>query len=321
MTYGANQRILAEHFNNFAGVSNTPGNPLAAYPNIPASLTNKVGALWGVGSGSWGYGRSTPVITNVDIGGRITATNWNNLVTINNNIATKTGVAITNYVPINAGDRIAHLAALEANIATLNNNRFSSSSRVFSPALLTNTRATNWNTFIDSTINCTYADGNIARYFFNSGSEILVRVRHNSSLTLQDSNWNTFLSTQVGDIYVGPNYTRQTASSLGGITGAGFGYWNMTGSLTGVFDRSAGTGVYSGQLRCRISIARVGATNVSGNSDNGNVMQIQVRLDDNYAGLGDNIQGGQTTVQIFTHTNNSIFTPTGTSSVTLVSGF
>lgn len=321
MAYGANQRILAEHFNNFVGISSTAGNPLAAYSTSPGPTNLKVGAIWGIGHGQWGYGRSTPVITNVDIGGRITATNWNNLVTINNSIAAKTGSSITNYVPINAGNRIAHLANLVSNISTLNTNRFNTVSRVFSPALLTNTRATNWNSVITSTINCTFANGNIARYFFNSGSEILIRVRHNSTFTSQDQQWNTFLSNNVGDIYLGPTGTRQVAASPGGVIGPSIGYWNLPGSLTSIYDRTFGSGVYSNDLNCRIRVTRVGAANQAGLGDNGNVIQFEVRLTDNHTGIGDNIQGGQTTVQIFTNTNNASFTPTGTSSVTLVSGF
>lgn len=328
MTYGLNQRILAQHFNDFVGTSSVAGNPLAAYSSSPASTSNRIGAIWGIGNGQWGWGRTTPAISNVNIGGRVSAENWNSLVTINNNISTRTGTPITDYAPISTGDKIAFLQNLTANITSLNNNRFAAVSKTLTGAVYTNTRATNWNTTIVSRFNCIFNTGELARLFFNTGGEILVRVRHNSNLTLQDQNWNTFLSTNVGDIYIGPTGTRQVASVPGGTIATTRGYWSLDTNLANagatVFNRVAGPGfapVYVGNLSCTIKAIRIGATNLSGNADNGNTIQIEVTLADNYTGLGDNIQGNQTVVQIFSNRSTTLFTYTGINSVIPIVNF
>lgn len=324
MAYGPAQQILSEDFNNIVGVSNTPGNALGPYPS-EAAATN-VGGLYGVGRGSFGYGRTTPALTNTTQGSVIRASQWDALVNINNIIATKTGTTITNYAPISVGNRITFLSNLQANISTLVANRFNSPTRVLSAVKVTATRVANWGSgasaTIDATVNATFPSGDAARYFFNSGSEILLRVRHGSTATPQDSAWNTFLSTQVGDIFFGPNGTRQEASSPGGTIATTLGYWNPLGpTLTNIFTRTAGTGVYSGSLVATIQAARVGAANVGGNGDNGVTIQFRVILTDNYTGPGDFVTGNQTTFRVFDNVNTAGFTPVGTTSVTIVNAF
>jgi len=325
MAFGASQRVLSVDYNNIIGNSNTAGDALGPYSSEPAA-TN-VGGLYGIGYGSIGYGRTTPALTNAKQGGRILASQWNNLVSINNIVATKTNTTITDYTSVTTvGHRIQFLTNLQSNITTLINNRFNTPSRVLSAVKITVTRAASWgsggSTTINATVNAVFPSGNAARYFFNSGSELLLRLRHNSTATAQDSSWNTFLSTQVGDIYFGANGTRQVASSPGGTVATTLGYWTpLSATLTNIFSRTSGTGPYSGLSTVTMQAARVGAANVNGNGDNGTTVQFKVTLTDAYAGFGDFITGGQTVLQVFDNTNNAGFTPVGTTSVTLVDGF
>lgn len=324
MTYAQSQPILSTDFNNIVGVSNTPGSALGPYSS-EAAATN-VGGLYGVGRGSFGYGRTAPTLATTSQGGVIRAAEWNALVTINNTIATKTGTTITNYAPITTGNRVAFLTNLQANISTLVTNRFNSPTRALSAVKVTATRVANWGfggaTTINAVVNATFPSGDAARYFFNSGSEILLRVRHGSTATPQDLNWNTFLSTQVGDIFFGANGTRQVASTPGGTVATTLGYWTPLGAtLTNIFTRTAGTGAYSGGLVATIQAARVGAANVAGNGDNGVTIQFSVSLTDNHTGSGDLVAGNQTTFQVFDNLNTAGFTPVGTTSAIIVTQF
>ena len=339
MTYGVNQRILAQHYNNFVGISNSFGDPLTFYGTSPGLTENRLGAIWGLGHGRWGWGRSSPPITNVNPGQRISAANWNGMIEIIRNIAQRTGTTIS-YNDLASGDRIRALESLQSDIVLLNNNRFNSATRTLSSQVYSNTRNTNWNQTIVSRFNCVFNNGDEARYFFNSGGEILVRVRHNSNFTPQDQNWNNFLTNFVGDIFIGANGTRQVVPAITGNPGGSIattrGYWTLDTVLANpgatVFNRTGASDIsspaypqfyfpYSGNLVCTIKAIRPGLANINGNGDNGNTIQIEVTLSDNYMGPADNIQGGQTTVQIFSNRSTAIFTAQGVVSVTPIESF
>lgn len=318
MAYAKGSKILAADYNGFVGTPASGTNALGAFAS-EAAATGKIGAIWGVGYGRWGYGQTSPALTTVASGSKVLASNWNNLVTINNNIATRTGTTITNYATISSGNKINHLTNLAADINTLNTNRSNNGGGTW-VLLGSNTRTTTWNSSIDATATVAFSTGDLARYWFNSGSTIMIRIRHNSTATTQDTDWNTFLSTQVGDIYIWTESTGQSASSPGGTLNNNLGYWDLTATNQTVFTRTAGTGAYSGDLVCTIQVARNGAANVAGNGDNGSAINIYVLLTDNHTGFQDILQGA-TIVEIWGYRNTAIFTPASPATVTFSNTF
>ena len=311
--------VRADDYNSFIGNPTTGNNALSGFSGVTAAQ-NTLGGLYGAGYGDRGYGQTFPTLTRVSKGQIIDNTQWDNLGDIIDLIDLKQGNLLPDYGDIVDGERIVYFSDLVSNISSLDANRFRTPSRVFTGVRGQNIRSNAWGggvNSIDVTCDMIFANGNNARYFFNSGSEILVRVRHNSSATAQDSQWNNFLSNQVGDIYVGYNYIRQVAGSPGGLTNATLGYWNLSNTDNLFFTRSGGAGVYSGDLACNMRIQRIGSSNVSGLMDNGNTFRVSISLTDSFtSAFQDSVSGGSTIVQIYEHKNNVPWQPVGASSVT-----
>ena len=107
MTYASGGLIEALDYNNFAA---------------------SVNAIWGVGSGTYGYGGAN--IANVNVSGAeiVTAVQWNTLISrldsiTNHQTGTGLGAGITARV---AGNVITYLSAITSSISTLTTNKLNS---------------------------------------------------------------------------------------------------------------------------------------------------------------------------------------------------
>ena len=245
MTYTSGGLIQASDYNGFVDNGVTGVNP-----------------IWGASSGSRGYGQST-TLSNVSVGGTVTATNWADLVNRIQSIANHTGVAITSRTAPVTGNVIAILANVSTDINNLDTYRANaaSSGATISPATGTWWQATNTSSgfswTITTTHTITFASAAQARYFFNSGGLIKWQVGKTSTGLGDDGEWNNLANNVCGVIYLSGVTTNHTINGVvySGTTKIGgsgtpttlttSGFYNLTTAPTVLYDQYSPTTLYT----------------------------------------------------------------------------
>lgn len=220
------------------------------YNGFVATSANNINAVWSVGSGDKGWGQTN--ISQVAVGGTVTATQWATLVA---NLATagqQTGSTLTSRTQPVAGNVIAVLAnvATDINTITLNRGNAVASGTEYgiftgsvSKTTATGSGTSPWTITFTQTL--TFASANAARYFFNAGGIVKLQYGKSSTGTDSDADWNTFAG-QCGSInFTGRvNGTAQTiaATSYTGTTriGGTGGTQTTLATTTGFYTLSAG---------------------------------------------------------------------------------
>ena len=136
-----------------------------------------------------------------------------------------------------------------------------------------------------------FGTSDAARYFFNSGGEIRLRLTHSSILTPHDIYWSEVLSNLGTIRFNGFNTLRSSGSSLEAL-GSEYGYYNITASNTlicSAMDANIpGLELY-GMNDLQIYAKTSG---VSTNGGNGSIITFTVTLLDQYTGAGDSLGSG-----------------------------
>jgi len=225
-------------------------------------FANDINDIVGIGAGDSGYGQNHLVVTNAVVGGSVTASLWDELLTSMKFAAQHQGSTIT--VPTSTADAswpvvsniITVLPALTTDIATIVSNKLNNNVAYM---IVTANQISNSNTFYDpngtpstptwTNINQVFYEAKVSftgvdarRHFFNSGGE----VRFDATLTSVDAShaqsvdWETMLSA-IATVKLGHTTTESSASV--GTPGVGFN--NLTTSYTNIYTKG-GTGDYSG---------------------------------------------------------------------------
>ncbi len=270
MAYAQFGLIQAQDFNTLVG-----GNPTAT--------ANTLNATWATGSVTAGYGQTA--VANVVVGATVAATSWNALVSNTASAATHQGSSITSVTAPTAGTTVTHVAAIPTNLQTIYTNRLNAATQSGTTAN-TATRGTTWTTALTFTHTATFANGDAARYFFNSGGQLKMTVSHANNAAGINLLFNN-LASNVGTVALSAP-SSGTASIAGttfnGITKVGGGgnaptisqnngYYALTASNANVFTQTASTGP-SGYLSSFIRFIVKSNGTVGSNGDAGNVVTI-----------------------------------------------
>jgi len=277
MSYAQFGLIQATDFNTFVG-----GNP--------TTTANTLNATWATGGATAGYGQTA--VANVAVGNTVIATGqWNALVSNTASAASHQGSTITSVTAPTSGGTVTYLSAIPTNLQTVYGNRLNAATQ----GSTTSNTAT-WSAALTFTHTATFANGDAARYFFNSGGQIKMTVSHpgGTGINLLLNN----LASNVGTV-VQSAPTSGTVSIVGtsyaGIQKVGGGgnaptvdstkgYYGMTVSNATVFTQTASTGP-SGYLGTFIRfIAKSNGTQGS-NGDTGSVITIYTVWDEVPDGL------------------------------------
>jgi hypothetical protein len=281
MTYAQNGLIEATDYNSLVGTTTS-------------STANLFNTTWATGSVTAGYGQ-TPV-ANVAVGQTVAATSqWASLVTSTANSATHQGSSITAVSTPVAGGTITFLSAIPTNLSTIYTNRLNAASQGSTSANTVTTAAT-WSSIATWTHTATFANGDAARYFFNSGGQLKLTMSHPSGTGINLLLNN--LASNVGTVVMSAPSSGTitvTGTSYNGITKIGgggnaptisqnSGYYAMTTSTANVFTQLASTGP-SGYLNTFIRVqARSNGTQGS-NGDAGSIITITTIWDEVPNGL------------------------------------
>lgn len=280
MTYAKNSLIEASDYNTLA----------TSYNN-----------LWGVGLGNKGLGQTTTLSTVQQLA-KVTKTEWTNLANAIVNLGGQQGSVLTALPAFNTGDIITYVAGLQTNLTTLNSNAGWAQYQGSSNTTTTQTTTT-WNNSLTFTQTITFGSGDQARYFFNSGGQIVIQPTVATSSTDPGSVFfknlaqicGSWVISGEGGKIVGSTYTPFT--KIGGTANpaainTSLGYYGLTtnyqqavkivydGSFTG---GTTGGGNYGTNSFISLSIKSNGAQGI--NNDNGSVITVQVVFDEMPNGL------------------------------------
>ena len=275
MTYAQYGTIQAADFNALAG-----GNP--------TTTSGTLNAVWATGGTTAGYGQTA--LANVAVGDTVAASQWATLVGNTASAASHQGTAITSVsIPVTGGT-ITYLSAIPTNLTTIYNSRLNASSQG-STTSNTVTTSTTWSSLATFTHTATFANGDAARYFFNSGGQLAITCSHPGSTGI-DLLFNNLCSNVGTVVMSSPSSGSITVSavSYNGITKIGgggtaptistnSGYFAMTTSNANVFTQLASTGP-SGYLSTFIRIIAKSNGTQGASGDTGSVITLYTLFDE-----------------------------------------
>lgn len=308
MTYAQFGTIQATDYNTLIGAN-------------PGSTANVLNTVWSTGSGFAGYGQTA--LANVSVGQTVGASEWANLVTKTASAASHQSSSITSVTAPVSGGTITYNANVVTNLQTIYSNKLNAVSQSGTTAN-TATYGSTWLNAITFTHTVTFANGDAARYFFNSGGQLAVTCSHptGSGINLLLNN----LCSNVGTVVLS-SPTSGTASIAGtsynGVTRVGgggnsptistnSGYYAWTTANANVYYQTASTGP-AGYLSTNINMfVKTNGTQGS-NGDTGSIVTIYTVWDEIPNGLTVST-GSATTVTIrppeTTYIANTWGTPT-----------
>jgi hypothetical protein len=281
MTYAQFGSIQASDYNTLVG-----GNP--------TTTSNTLNAVWSTGGSLTGYGQTAEA--NVAVGDSVTASKWANLVTKTASAASHQGMWTPAPVTVpTSGTVVTYQGNIEQNLIGIygyRNNAGTQGATVANTVIYGST----WTSSLTFTHTATFANGDAARYFFNSGGQLKLTFSHSNTSTAINQLFNS-LCSNVGTVVqsssaglpvtiAGVAYTGITkiggSGSPSQIDGNA-GYYGMTTSNTIAFTQGAGGGVYTNSY-IRIS-AKSNGSNLSGNGDKGSVVTLYSLWDEVPDGL------------------------------------
>lgn len=280
MAYAQYGTVAATDYNNLIGTTNS-------------TTANLLNTTWATGVGSAGYGQTA--LAQVSVGGTVGAAEWANLVNKTANIATHQGTSITTVTAPVSGGTITYLSAIPTNLNTVYSSRLNAASQGSTTANAISTVGT-WSNVATWTHTVTFANGDAARYFFNSGGQIAMTCTHPSgtgiNLLLNNlaSNVGTVVlsSPTSGSItVVGTSYNGVTKVGGGGnapTISQNSGYYALTTSNANVFTQTASTGP-SSYLGTFINYTVKSNGPQGSNGDTGSIITIYTTWDEIPNGL------------------------------------
>lgn len=282
MSYAQFGLIQASDFNTLVG-----GNP--------TTTAGTLNATWATGLSAGGYGQTA--VANVTAGQTVASTaQWTALVANTASAATHQGTSITAVTAPVAGGTVTYASAIPTNLTSIWTNRLNAATQGGTTAN-TATYATTWSAALTFTHTATFANGDAARYFFNSGGQIKMTVAHPSGtgINLLFNN----LASNVGTVVMSALNVAATQTISGvaynGITKIGgggnsptisatSGYYAQTTSNANVFTQLASTGP-SGYLTSFIRFITKSNGTQGANGDAGSVITIYTVWDEIPDGL------------------------------------
>lgn len=238
MSYAQYGKIEATDYNNLVGTTTS-------------STANLLNTTWATGSSTAGYGQTA--VAQISVGDSVTAIQWANLVNRTSNAALHQGTSITSVAAPVVGGSITYLSAIPTNLQTIYSSRLNAATQGSTTANAVTTVGT-WSSVAVWTHTITFANGDAARYFFNSGGQLVMTCSHPSGTGINLLLNN--LASNVGSVVlsapstgtisvVGTSYTGVTKVAGGGNSptiSTNNGYYALTTSNANVFTQTASTG-------------------------------------------------------------------------------
>jgi hypothetical protein len=271
---------------------------------------NTINTVYGTGSGDRGYGQSS-LQAAVAAGNTITSSHWTSLRTMMTRCATHQGTTQTNLVPeanLGSGQTVrAHISGSAPNnfdiadlVAAIDTNRLTGSAAMsLTSGAHTLTRGSAWTTTINCNLDVVFSNEDHARYFFNTGGEIRVRLTATSTLASssasQDVDWRDVITNKVGTVTLRGRATTRSGSAGTIQSGGGGtqGFYGLNGTQTLIYNGNniGGTGYTTNDVLVSARVLNVAGTN----GGNGNTIRFTIQLNDDHTNANyDSVAAGMT---------------------------
>jgi hypothetical protein len=281
MSYAQFASIDASDFNTLVG-----GNP--------TTTSGTLNAVWATGGGAFGYGQTA--LANVTVGQTVAATGqWATLVANTASAATHQGSSITAVTAPVAGGTITFLSAIPTNLTTISTNKLNAATQGSTGTPNTATFGSSWLNGLTFTHTATFANGDAARYFFNSGGQLKLTFAQPNGTSMANA-YNSLASacgtlvlsapssgtiTVTGTSYTG--FTKIGGSGTPSPYTTNTGYYALTASIANVFLQTTGTP--AGYTTSFINVLVKSNGTQGSNGDAGSVITIYTVWDEIPNGL------------------------------------
>lgn len=206
--------------------------------NLVSTGTPNLNNIWSTGTGNSGYGQTA--LSTVSVGGVVTAAQWASLINTIATSATHQGTSISSVTAPSAGDLIQYISAIPTNLAAINTGR-SNASLQGSTSATTATNGTTWTDYLTFTFTVAFANNNSARYFFNSGGQLLLNFSHPAGS-------GSSINQEINSLCSATGTICYSSPSSGSVTLGGTSYTGVTkigGSSPGSTTVNTNNGFYS----------------------------------------------------------------------------
>ncbi len=263
MAYTAGDTILDDEYNLFVG--GTTGSQYG------------INHIQGTGNAGYGLGQST--VATVSAGNTVQASQWNSLFTAMDNVANHTNRTLTSTTARSAGDAIAAISALSADLnnlaadvvggstaATAVTEGGEDSSRVASAVYDTSH-------IVEETF--TFAGGNEARWFFNAGGKLRMKVTNSATNSTSKDTSLSGVITSVGTFDIGSTTSARSGSGdTATVSASSTGYYDLGTSYTTLLHIEESAGTYANNIEIKYE-AKVNSAHGDGNGNNGDVVTVR----------------------------------------------
>jgi hypothetical protein len=281
MSYAQFGLIQATDYNTLVGTN----------PNTTSGTLNTV---WSTGGTTAGYGQTA--VGTVAVAQTVGAAEWANLTGKTSNSASHQGTTITSVTTPAVGGVVTYNSAIPTNLTTIYNSRLNAATQGATSANAAVFGST-WSAALTFTHTVSFANGDAARYFFNSGGQLKVTCSHANNTAGINLLFNNLCSNVGTVVQSAPSSGAVTISgtSYNGVTKVGgggnaptistnSGYYAMTTANATIFTQTASTGP-SGYLSTFIRMIAKSNGTQGANGDTGSVITIYTIWDEVPDGL------------------------------------
>jgi hypothetical protein len=262
MAYAVGDTITTSEYNGLLTNTTSSGTP-------PAFGINHI-----FGTGALQYGLGQTELSSVAVTDTIQAAQWNSLFTAMDNVANHTNDTLTSTTAKSAGDTIAIISALAADLNTLAASVAAGSPNATAVTTTSDLQTTSsstatgggsknyWNGshVVEHTV--TFTNANQARWFFNAGGQILINVTRTAGAASFDSTLGgaTSKDQSMDELITGLGtfaLKSQTSTRSGpGETTTGsdltLGFYDLTDSYQTICKITQDSGTYSANMYIQI---------------------------------------------------------------------
>ena len=287
MTYNLGDLVEAT---DVVAINGTNDN-FTAYAN-EAACANALSAIYGVGYGTYGYGQTSLALLNPSVASTVESQTWLNMVDAVYSLAQHVDVTVTGNpdradlevgVSISATgyDWSTVIAAIEAA------RMVPDPTTMTTDTAATSTRTQNWSTEIVHELEADFGIGDTARFFFNSGGEIVLSAAIvYGGADAHTLSWQALVAA-MGSISI--NHTATAQSGSGG-TGSSIGYYDLSDDYQIIFQQSDSNPTYAMNF-VRVQAKRSNHTPGNATGNNGASVIIKFEFVDAFGTTEDPVLG------------------------------
>ena len=262
MGYVAGEKILDDEFNNFVGSSSSPYG---------------INHIMGTGDGVYGLGQTDVAAVVADQ--VINAAHWNALFTAMDNCADHTNDTLTSTTARVAGNAIAIKSALVADLASLAAEVAGGSTSATAIADGGEDLSTVSSAVFDTShlvqTTYTFAGGDEARWFFNGGGKLRIKLTNTGANSTGKDTSVGGLITSMGNFDIKATTSARAGSGDTATTEATTtGYYDLGTGYTTLLHLEESAGTYTNNIEVKIE-AKVSAAHADSRNNNGEVVTVQ----------------------------------------------